>query len=143
MRSGALLSRAFRLRPDNPDMVWLIRFAVLAGMWLFRRHSSKESGSSTLMQDVNSLSWPAKVKLTWRLVRDKRVPRWTRGLALVPALYLASPIDLLPDFIPFIGRLDDALVFGIVSDLLLRVAPSDVLQEHISSVAPKSSGTKR
>jgi uncharacterized membrane protein YkvA (DUF1232 family) len=110
-------------------------------MWLFRRHSSKTA--SPLLSDVNALSWPAKARLTWRLVRDKRVPRWTRGLAFLPALYLASPIDLLPDFIPFIGRLDDALVFGLVSDLLLRVVPADVLHEHVSSVAPKGSQKKR
>jgi uncharacterized membrane protein YkvA (DUF1232 family) len=122
-------------------MPWLIRFAVLAGMWLFRRHSSKTA--SPLLSDVNALSWPAKARLTWRLVRDKRVPRWTRGLAFLPALYLASPIDLLPDFIPFVGRLDDALVFGLVSDLLLRVVPADVLHEHVSSVAPKGSRKRR
>jgi uncharacterized membrane protein YkvA (DUF1232 family) len=119
----------------NHFMPWIIRLAILAGLWLFKRQRSKSSPA--LLTEVNALSWPAKARLTWRLIRDKRVPRWSRGLALLPALYLASPIDLLPDFIPFVGRIDDALVFGLVSDLLLRVVPADILNEHVRSVAPK------
>jgi uncharacterized membrane protein YkvA (DUF1232 family) len=122
-------------------MFWLIRFAVLGGMWLFRRQSGKKAPA--LLSEVNALSWPAKARLTWRLIKDKRVPRWTRGLAFIPALYLASPIDLLPDFIPFVGRLDDALVFSLVSDLLIRVVSADVLNEHVASVAPRDSKKKR
>src|SRR5688572_6107739 len=121
-------------------MPWLIRLAILAGMWLYRRQSSKQSSKTgpTLLSAVNDLSWPAKARLTWRLIRDKRVPRWTRGLAFLPALYLASPIDLLPDFIPFVGRLDDALVFAFVSDLMLRVVPDKVMQEHVADLAPST-----
>ena len=115
-------------------MFWLIRFAVLAGMWLARRRSSRNAPA--LLQNVNSLSWPAKARLTWRLIRDTRVPKWARGLAFLPALYLMSPIDLLPDFIPFLGRLDDALVFGLVSDQLLRFVPATVLEEHVAALAP-------
>ena len=114
-------------------MFWLIRFAVLSGMWFMRRRASRNGPA--LLQDVNALSWPAKARLTWRLIRDTRVPKWARGLAFLPALYLVSPIDLLPDFIPFIGRLDDALLFGLVSDQLLRFVPADVLQEHVAALA--------
>jgi|SRR5215213_6394241 len=114
-------------------MVLLVRFGVLIGLWLTRKWTSRRK--TPLVDNVNTLSWPAKARLTWRLIRDKRVPFWARGLAIVPAVYLMSPIDLLPDFIPFVGRLDDALVFAFVSDLLLRVVPDYVMQEHISDLA--------
>ena len=54
--------------------------------------------------------------------RDGRVPWYAKGLALLIAAYAASPIDLIPDFIPVLGHL------GIW--LLLRLIPADVLAEH-------------
>jgi uncharacterized membrane protein YkvA (DUF1232 family) len=45
-----------------------------------------------------------------RLARDPHVPRWRRALLVALALYLASPIDLVPDFIPIAGQLDDAIL---------------------------------
>jgi uncharacterized membrane protein YkvA (DUF1232 family) len=103
-------------------------------MWLLRRQSNRTRPLAA--QEVDSLSWPSKARLVWRLVQDSRVPVWARGLAVVPALYLLSPIDLLPDFIPFLGRLDDALVFSLISDLLLRFVPAHVLHEHTRALAP-------
>jgi uncharacterized membrane protein YkvA (DUF1232 family) len=113
-----------------------VRFGVLFGLWLARKWTSRQK--TPLVDGVKTLSWPAKVRLTWRLIRDHRVPFWARGLAIVPALYLMSPIDLLPDFIPFVGRLDDALVFAFVSDLMLRVVPDKVMQEHVADLAPST-----
>jgi uncharacterized membrane protein YkvA (DUF1232 family) len=115
-------------------MALLARFGVLFGLWLARKWTSHRK--TPLVDGVNTLSWPSKARLTWRLIRDSRVPFWARGLAIVPALYLLSPIDLLPDFIPFAGRLDDALVFAFVSDLMLRVVPDDVMREHVASLTP-------
>ena len=112
----------------------LIRVAVVAGLWLLKRLSNQTR--PLVAKEVDTLSWPSKARLVWRLVQDARVPVWARGLAVVPALYLLSPIDLLPDFIPFLGRVDDALVFSLVSDLLLRFVPSHVLYEHISTLRP-------
>ena len=64
-----------------------------------------------------------------RLARDPRVPR-RRKLALAGvAAYLASPIDLVPDFIPVAGQLDDALVVAIALRRLAGADP-DLLIEH-------------
>jgi uncharacterized membrane protein YkvA (DUF1232 family) len=110
----------------------LVRLGILGGLWAVRKWTSRQP--TPLVKEVGALSWPSKARLIWRLVRDGRVPVWARGLALVPALYLLSPLDILPDFIPWAGRLDDALVFAFVADLLLRVVPDQVLREHMAGL---------
>lgn len=65
-----------------------------------------------------------------RLMGDSRVQtRWkvVSGLALV---YLALPFDLVPDFIPVLGQLDDAIVVALVLRGLLRSAGARLLREH-------------
>jgi uncharacterized membrane protein YkvA (DUF1232 family) len=65
-----------------------------------------------------------------RLARDRKVPR-RRRLALLPlAAYLASPIDLIPDFIPVAGQADDALIVMLVLRWLVRGAGPGVLERH-------------
>jgi len=46
-------------------------------------------------------------------VRDPRVPRYAKAVALLIAAYALSPIDLIPDFIPVFGLLDDVIVIGL------------------------------
>ena len=65
-----------------------------------------------------------------RLLGDSRVPRGTKAL-IVPAIaYLAFPLDLIPDFIPVIGYLDDALVLAWALRQIVRGAGSIVVREH-------------
>jgi uncharacterized membrane protein YkvA (DUF1232 family) len=64
-----------------------------------------------------------------RLLSDPRVPRW-RKLALgVLVLYLASPIDLVPDFLPGIGQLDDAVLLGVALRVVVRGGGIEVVRE--------------
>jgi uncharacterized membrane protein YkvA (DUF1232 family) len=73
---------------------------------------------------------PDCVVLFRRLLGDERIPR-RRKLALVALLgYLASPIDLVPDFIPLVGQLDDVLAVVLVLRFVLRAADDDLLAEH-------------
>lgn len=68
--------------------------------------------------------------LVARLIKDERVPL-TGKLALAGLLaYLASPIDIVPDFIPFLGYLDDVLVAAVVVDGLLTSVGREVLLSH-------------
>jgi uncharacterized membrane protein YkvA (DUF1232 family) len=68
--------------------------------------------------------------LVRRLLRDPRVPRIRKlGLALL-VVYLACPIDLIPDFLPVIGQLDDALIAGWTLRGLVRGAGPELLREH-------------
>jgi uncharacterized membrane protein YkvA (DUF1232 family) len=63
---------------------------------------------------------PALAKTIGRLVLDPRLPRSAKLALLAAAVYLASPIDLIPDFIPFVGYLDDVLIAAVVVDGLLN-----------------------
>ncbi|HWO72089.1 MAG TPA: DUF1232 domain-containing protein, partial [Dehalococcoidia bacterium] len=67
----------------------------------------------------------------------RRLPVWLRPLAMVPAAYMASPIDVLPDFIPFIGRLDDRFIASTAFWLIGSFAPESVLREHIQYLSAR------
>jgi uncharacterized membrane protein YkvA (DUF1232 family) len=73
---------------------------------------------------------PDCLVLVSRLLRDPRVPR-RRKLMLAALLgYLALPFDLVPDFIPVAGQLDDVLVVGFVLRRLLRSGGDALVREH-------------
>ena len=77
------------------------------------------------------LSMTGIPRLIVRLMMDRRVPLW---LKLVPTalagIYIISPIDVVPDFLPFLGRIDDLLALAAAGLLLILLAPRDVLMEH-------------
>ncbi len=64
------------------------------------------------------------------LVRDQRVPRGSKALLVLGAAWVASPIDLIPEFIPFLGPLDDAVVAALILRHVLRTAGEDVIAGH-------------
>jgi uncharacterized membrane protein YkvA (DUF1232 family) len=73
---------------------------------------------------------PDCVVLAKRLLGDSRVPRRSK-VALVFALgYLVCPIDLVPDFIPVAGQLDDAVVVALVLRHLVRAAGPEIVRDH-------------
>jgi uncharacterized membrane protein YkvA (DUF1232 family) len=65
-----------------------------------------------------------------RLLSDSRVSRGRKLLLLALIAYLAMPIDLIPDFIPVAGQLDDAILVGLVLRIVLRSAGSDLIRER-------------
>ena len=77
-----------------------------------------------------ALLLPHLAGLIARLAGDARVPRRTKVVLGGVAAYLASPVDLLPDFIPFLGYLDDALLVAVVLDGLLNHVDRRILIEH-------------
>ena len=73
---------------------------------------------------------PDCVVLVKRLLKDPRVSRRRKlALALLVA-YLAMPIDLVPDFIPVAGQLDDAIVLAVVLRAVVRGASREIVREH-------------
>lgn len=73
---------------------------------------------------------PDCIVLFRRLLADRRVPR-PRKLALLALLaYLALPIDLVPDFIPIAGQLDDAILVALCLGFVLRGGGRGLLDEH-------------
>jgi uncharacterized membrane protein YkvA (DUF1232 family) len=65
-----------------------------------------------------------------RLARDSDVPRARRVVLVVLAAYLASPIDLVPDFVPIAGQVDDALLMIAALRWLARGAGPALLERH-------------
>ncbi|MBZ0282738.1 MAG: DUF1232 domain-containing protein [Anaerolineae bacterium] len=68
--------------------------------------------------------------LTWRLLRDSRVPLWAKAIPVAAVVYVLSPIDLIPDFIIGLGQLDDLGIFLGSMRLMESVAPGYVVDEH-------------
>jgi len=73
---------------------------------------------------------PDCVVLFRRLLADERVPRRRKWLVAALIGYLAMPFDLVPDFIPIAGQLDDAIVVALVLRAILRSGGADLLREH-------------
>jgi uncharacterized membrane protein YkvA (DUF1232 family) len=73
---------------------------------------------------------PDCIVLVRRLAGDRRVPRASRFALWALLAYLAMPIDLVPDFIPVAGQLDDAILVAIVLRRLLRSAGPDLVRAH-------------
>lgn len=61
------------------------------------------------------------------IARDPRTPWLVRLLALAVAAYAASPIDLIPDFIPVLGYVDDLLLLPLAIWLILKLVPAEIL----------------
>jgi uncharacterized membrane protein YkvA (DUF1232 family) len=75
---------------------------------------------------------PDCLVLVKRLLADPRVPRRRKLLLVLLVGYLATPFDLVPDFIPVAGQLDDAIFVALVLRAVLRSGGEELLQEHWS-----------
>jgi uncharacterized membrane protein YkvA (DUF1232 family) len=73
---------------------------------------------------------PACAILLRRLLGDPRVSRRRKLLLALVVAYLAFPLDLIPDFIPVLGQLDDALVIALALRSILRDAGPETVREH-------------
>jgi uncharacterized membrane protein YkvA (DUF1232 family) len=67
--------------------------------------------------------------------RDSRTPWYARMLALCVAGYALSPIDLIPDFIPVLGYLDDVILVPLGILAVIRMIPPEVMAEHRAAAA--------
>jgi uncharacterized membrane protein YkvA (DUF1232 family) len=62
--------------------------------------------------------------------RDPRVPWYAKALAIIVAGYALSPIDLIPDFIPVLGYLDDVILLPLGILAVIRLIPPEIMAEH-------------
>ena len=107
----------------------LISLAVIAAFYCVVLLVLILLGRRTAAKEVARLL-PNVLVLFKGLVRDERVPRGSKALLVLGAAWVASPIDLIPEFIPFLGPLDDAVVAALVLRHVLRTAGDDVIAEH-------------
>ncbi len=75
-----------------------------------------------------------KIRLARSLAGDRRIPLLVRLLPPAMVLYLAMPLDVIPDFIPILGQADDVLVAAVGIVLLLRLTPRHVLEEKLRAL---------
>ena len=71
--------------------------------------------------------------------KDPQVPLRIKIIILIVIAYLLSPIDLIPDFIPVIGYLDDFLLITVGIPLLLKMVPKEIMEEHRENAKTKFS----
>lgn len=72
---------------------------------------------------------PACLTTTRRLRRDPRVPRRAKLVVAFAGLWVLSPIDLIPEFLPIIGPIDDVIVIALAFRYAARQVPREVLVE--------------
>jgi uncharacterized membrane protein YkvA (DUF1232 family) len=106
----------------------LIAFSLVLAVallyWLSRRLEKREPYGSFIR-----LRTRQKVRFLRLLVTDKRVPPLVKTLPFLLLPYLAFPIDLIPDFIPVLGYVDDvAIVLGTFA-LIIRLTPRPIIDD--------------
>lgn len=107
---------------------WLaFGFVVLIGSWALLAVLAARLPPGTLRELAGFL--PACVTTARRLRKDPRVPRRARLAVAFAGLWALSPIDLIPEFLPVIGPLDDVVVAALALRYAARQVPREVLLE--------------
>jgi uncharacterized membrane protein YkvA (DUF1232 family) len=100
---------------------WLVWIGVAAGVWVIAIVVLFLLGRRLAARELATLL-PNLVRMCRTLLRDRRVPRSSKLLVGFAVLWFVSPIDLVPEFIPVLGPLDDALLAALVVRHLVRRA---------------------
>ena len=87
------------------------------------------------MLDVNAprnlfLRFKSELQLYRNILADSRTPRLTKVLLGLAVAYAVTPVDLIPDFVPVLGHLDDAIIIPVLVFLALKTIPKSLLEEH-------------
>lgn len=131
--SGAARSATYTVTPVN---AWTIAGAVVGGilllwlalvlaLWFAARREARLVDLRDMLRLV-----PDLVRLLHRLARDPNVPRGVRIRLGALLVYLAFPIDLVPDFIPIVGYADDVVIVALVLRSVVRHAGPEAIERH-------------
>lgn len=117
-------------------MWWQILIGTLAGLlilWLVMVgllwRAQRQQPDKTRLREALRLI-PDVVRLLRRLAADRTLPRGVRIRLWLLLIYLVSPIDLIPDFIPVLGYADDAIIVALAIRSISRRAGPEALQRH-------------
>ena len=118
-------------------VVLAVLIAVAASLLWLRRSAMTTAQVATLVRDlgIDLVRLPGRLR---RLAADPRTPRRARWALIALALYVASPIDPIPDFVPGIGHLDEALIVPLALRRIRRMVPPDVWAEHFPPRADRA-----
>ena len=81
------------------------------------------------------LRFKRELQLYRNILADPRTPKLTKWLLRSAVAYAVTPIDLIPDFIPVVGHLDDAIILPLLVYFALRTIPKPLLEEHRRTLA--------
>lgn len=101
---------------------------------MFKKFVARAKQNPTVAAALG-LNWRGRRRLVCRLVKDRRVPIGAKLIIPLLVLYLMSPIDLIPDFIPVFGYLDDLLVLMLAVWAFARLAPPGVVADIAGALA--------
>jgi uncharacterized membrane protein YkvA (DUF1232 family) len=100
----------------------LVLYALFIGVLLVAGRHTDARALATFIPDC--------LVLFRGLVRDPHVPKSRKLLLVALIAYLAMPLDLVPDFIPVAGQLDDAIIVALVLGALVRTGGPELVREH-------------
>ena len=78
-----------------------------------------------------------QVRLAWRLLKDARVPFWTKLIPPAALAYVIFPVDIIPDVVLGLGQLDDIAVLLIGIKMFIDLAPEEVVREHLAALGAR------
>lgn len=107
----------------------LVALGIAVAIWLLLLVVLVLLGKRTHARELAGLL-PNLIRLFKGLLQDERVPRSSKWLLVLAVAWIASPIDLIPEFIPFLGPLDDAVVAVVVLRHLVKRAGPTVVKDH-------------
>jgi uncharacterized membrane protein YkvA (DUF1232 family) len=101
----------------------------------------RSRGRRGLLRTLNLLAFlplasriPDYSRLLLTLVQDQRVPTERKAILAVALGYVALPVDLIPDWLPLVGSIDDVVVTVVAVDLFLEAVPSELLDEKLAQL---------
>ena len=113
-------------------VVATVSLVTLLVLWILWRKASAQTKS--LAARLGRLPWRSKLQLALTIMTDPDVPTAARIIPPLLILYLSLPIDIIPDFIPVLGQIDDVLVLVVGLGLLAKTLPARLLEERIAAV---------
>jgi len=96
-------------------------------------HNSDRNSPGFWMNLLNSF------RIAWRLLWDGRVPLSTKIIPFLVILYILSPIDVIPDFIPVFGQLDDLAILLLGIQAFIAMSPKDLVARFRAEINGDSS----
>jgi uncharacterized membrane protein YkvA (DUF1232 family) len=108
---------------------WLLALVVLAVIYAVAVLALILAGRGVAAREL-ALLLPNLILLFKDLLKDPRVPRGPKVVLAIGIVWLISPIDLLPEFLPVLGPLDDAVVAALVLRHLVHRAGAEIVREH-------------
>jgi membrane protein DedA with SNARE-associated domain/uncharacterized membrane protein YkvA (DUF1232 family) len=130
--AGYMLGSQYRTVGQYVDMASKVILGLVVVLYVWRVMAGGSLGewvrtwARELRRDVYTVYFAA---------RDARTPWYVKALAILVVAYAVSPVDLVPDFIPVVGHLDDVILVPLGIMLVVRLIPDDMLEQHRRSAA--------